>query len=158
MNLTEIAAKVVNKAREKKQTLAIAESVTGGMIASALTDIPGASEVLLCGVVAYSENAKIHALGVDIAEIRKTHGYSQKTAQQMAERVRTRNAASIGISTTGCAGPDAAGDFPVGKVVFGLSQRDKETQIFEEHFNGDRKSIREQATQFALEKLLAALQ
>lgn len=157
-SLHSLAQKILLEAREKGVFLAVAESITGGNISAALTQIAGASQVFRCGVVAYSEHAKIHALGVPVDEIRKTHGYSPETAISMADHVRMRNIADIAISTTGCAGiePCAEG-FPSGRVLFGLSVRGRETQVFDEYFSGDRQEIIEQATLFALQKVSEAV-
>jgi len=156
-SLLNFAQKIIEYAQKKGLRLAVAESVTGGLIAAALTEIPGASQVFSCGVVAYQEHAKIHALGVNIGEIHAEHGYSEKTVRQMAEHVLLRNAADLSIATTGSAGPEFAVGFENGRVIFALAQRGKETKIFDEHFSGERSEVRLKATEFALGKLLGAV-
>jgi PncC family amidohydrolase len=154
-----LAQKIITRAVEKRLSLALAESVTGGTIVAALTRVSGASKVLQCGIVAYSEHAKIHALSVLVEEIRKTHGYSIETALAMANHVRMRNIADIAISTTGCAGPEpCAVDFSVGRVLFGLSVRGIETQVFDMQFSGSRQEVIEQASIFALQKVLEVIE
>lgn len=154
----DIAKKIIEKATLAGKKIAVAESVTGGMIAAALTAIPGASAVFMCGVVAYSEHAKIHALGVERTEIQETHGYSAQTARQMAEHVLKRNSADIALATTGCAGPESIAGFEGGRVIFALAQKDQETIIFDEHFSGDREEVRRKAVTFGLRKILSSLE
>ncbi len=157
MDIFSLADEIIHKATQQKKTISTAESITGGRIASAFTLVSGASAVFIGGVVAYSEHSKIHSAGVPVEEIRKTHGYSEETAKYMAERVRRRNISDIGISTTGCAGPVEVFGFKKGEVVFGLSVRGKETEIFREIFLGTREEVQEKATKFALQKILEEL-
>ena len=155
--MNTIAQDIIELATKKDITLAVAESITGGRIAAALTAVPGSSTVFLCGIVAYHENAKIHSLGVSLDEINATHGYSAKTASQMAHNVRMRNNADLSVATTGCAGPDAVEGFEAGRVLFAISRKREEMQIFDENFTGDREAVQEQATEFALQKLLESI-
>ncbi|MEI7511630.1 MAG: CinA family protein [Candidatus Peregrinibacteria bacterium] len=158
MTLFSLALEIITQAQDQKKTITTAESITGGRIASALTAVSGASAVFMGGVVAYSEHAKIHSAGVPVEEVRRTHGYSEATAKYMAERVRRRNIADISISSTGCAGPEEIYGFQAGEVIFGLSVRGQETKTFREIFTGMREEVQEQATKFALEKVLEALE
>ncbi|MEE8557369.1 MAG: competence/damage-inducible protein A [Myxococcota bacterium] len=107
---------------EEEKTIAVAESCTGGLLAGALTDTPGSSAYLLEGIVAYSDTAKMRDLGVP-AELIEEHGaVSEEVAALMAQGIRERSGADIGISTTGIAGPGGGTtDKPVGTVVIGLS-------------------------------------
>lgn len=117
---------VVRLLTEKKQTLTLAESCTGGFIAHRVTNVPGASGVLLAGLVTYSNEAKQTFLGVR-AETLATHGaVSEPVAREMAEGARTRTAATFALSVTGIAGPSGGTpEKPVGTVFVGLSTGSK---------------------------------
>ena len=95
-----------------KHTVAVAESCTGGLIASLLTDVPGSSAYLLEGVVAYSNDAKVRDLGVSPADLEAYGAVSQPVAEQMARGVRERAGAELGVATTGIAGPDGGSSNP----------------------------------------------
>lgn len=102
---------------ERKQTLAVAESCTGGALSAIFTAMPGASEYLLCGVIAYSNRAKTEVLGVDPAAIERHGAVSREVAEQMAAGARRISGADYAISTTGIAGPTGGTDEkPVGTV------------------------------------------
>jgi nicotinamide-nucleotide amidase len=116
------ASALGKKLRRKGKTLAVAESCTGGLVASLLTKEPGASEFLLLGVVTYANSAKTQVLGVD-EEIIRAHGaVSGEVAAAMAEGARRASGADIALSITGIAGPSGGSDDkPVGTVWFGIS-------------------------------------
>ena len=102
---------------EAGRTLAVAESCSGGALAARLTSVPGASRVVCGGVVAYSNHAKVHMLGVDPATIEADGAVSEAVALQLAAGARARLAAAVGVSTTGIAGPTGGTpDKPVGTV------------------------------------------
>ena len=102
---------------ERRQTLATAESCTGGVIASRFTAMPGASAYFLCGVVSYSNEAKIRVLGVDADTIARYGAVSEQVARQMAEGARRVAGADYAIATTGIAGPTGgSAEKPVGTV------------------------------------------
>ncbi len=111
---------------ESGMTVAVAESCTGGLIADRLTDVPGSSRYLLCGVVAYSNESKVSVLGVE-PELIKTYGaVSAAVAASMAEGIRKIANADIGVSTTGIAGPGGGTqDKPVGLMYTGLAVEGK---------------------------------
>jgi nicotinamide-nucleotide amidase len=109
--------------RERGATVAVAESLTGGMVASALTDMPGASATFLGGVVVYATPAKAE-LGVDAALLAERGPVDAEVAGQLAERVRERFGATYGLATTGVAGPEHVGEYPPGAVFFGLAGPD----------------------------------
>ncbi|MEM8787521.1 MAG: CinA family protein [Pseudomonadota bacterium] len=119
------AAKVLAALRDRGWRLATAESCTGGLIAAALTDIPGSSDVLDRGFVTYSNRAKQEMLGVR-AETLDTHGaVSEETAAEMAKGALARSDARIAVSVTGIAGPGGAtATKPEGLVCFGLATAD----------------------------------
>jgi nicotinamide-nucleotide amidase len=108
--------------REGGHTIATAESCTGGLIASLLTDVPGSSGYVLEGVVAYSNVAKIRQLGVLPADLEAHGAVSEPVARQMAQGIRSRTGADFGVATTGIAGPDGGTDQkPVGTLHVALA-------------------------------------
>jgi nicotinamide-nucleotide amidase len=146
--LSEIVAALL---LEKGKTVAVAESCTGGLLAGALTDIPGSSGYLLQGVVAYSNESKVRELGVP-PEILEKHGaVSEEVASHMAQGVRGRSGADVGIATTGVAGPDGGTDEkPVGTVVIALSDAEG-TEARRYQLMRDRVRNRELTVHVALE-------
>lgn len=131
--------------------LAVAESCTGGMIASRLISVPGSSEWFIEGAVTYSPEAKMRRLGVKAETLEKYTVVSAETAKEMAEGIRLSSGADIGISTTGYAGPSGAAD-QVGQVFIGVSHKDG-TQAYEFNLKGSRERIRGTATLNALNLL-----
>jgi len=126
-------------------TVATAESCTGGLIAAALTDVPGASKVLGTGVVSYSNECKEKLLSVSPDTLTAEGAVSAATAGQMARGVRQTGEASVGVSVTGEAGPTPAEDWPVGTVFIALADK-KRTWVEQLQLEGpDRGSIRRQA-------------
>ncbi len=108
--------------RDRSLTVAVAESCTGGYVAHALTNIPGSSAYMAGGVVAYSNSAKVDMLGVSPEALRQHGAVSEVVAVQMAEGVRQRLGADLGLSTTGIAGPDGGTpEKPVGTVWIGYA-------------------------------------
>ena len=106
---------------EKKLRFATAESCTGGEIAKRFTDIPGASSVFLGGTVVYTNEAKIRLLGLDPALLDEKGAVSREVAEKLAENVRIRTGADIGIGVTGLAGPDGDGVHEVGTVFVSMA-------------------------------------
>ena len=141
----------------RQQTLATAESCTGGLVGAALTNLPGSSAWYLGGVVAYANDLKIRLLGVP-AETLAAHGaVSLETARAMAQGARAAAAADFAVSITGIAGP--AGGTPeksVGLVFVGVAAPHG-TATFKHHFSGSRADIRQAATEAALRHLLEAV-
>jgi len=135
------------------QTLATAESCTGGLLSKRLTDIPGASKVYLGGVVAYSEKSKSGLLGVDQEMIHELSAVSSEVAVAMANGVRHRLGADIGVGITGIAGPDSdsSGQEP-GTAFIALST--KNTTVCEQpRLFHDRDRIRIGAASYALDMI-----
>jgi len=148
-----LEAVLVHLLTKRKQTLALAESCTGGCIAHRLTNIPGASAVFLAGLVTYSNEAKQKFLGVR-AETLDTHGaVSEATVREMVEGARARTGADYALAVTGIAGPDGGTpEKPVGTVWIGLATA-KETQA-EKKFNPvDRETFKYVTAQQAMEML-----
>ena len=150
--------KIVEMLKKRGMTLAIAESLTGGLVSSAICGVPGASEVLLEGVVSYTDESKITRLGVRRETLEIHSSVSAQTAAEMAEGVRKNLGADIGISTTGVAGPGEADENanPRGLVYVGLSSGN-ETSVSRHMFDGTRNEIREQAKDICLERLYEIL-
>lgn len=144
--------KIVNLLKEKQLTLACAESLTGGLFASSITDVSGASKIFKGGIVSYTNDAKENVLGVN-HEILDSDGAISKTCcLQMAENAKLKFNSDIGISFTGNAGPTASENKPVGLVYIGISYLDK-IDIFELNLKGDRKSIKNQCISYAIDKI-----
>jgi nicotinamide-nucleotide amidase len=145
-----VSAKEVLDLLEKKGLkLAIAESLTGGLLCSELVSVPGASNVVLGSLVAYQTGLKVSALGVNPDLLETQGAVDPEVAVQMAEGVRSRFSLQlllatdkvIGVATTGVAGPLEQDGKPVGTVFISVSGP-KGVQVWEEHFEGDRASIR----------------
>jgi len=152
-----LAARLVALCRARGVTVATAESCTGGMIAAAITSIPGSSAVLDRGFVTYSNAAKTEMLGVPAALIAAVGAVSEAVAGQMAGGAKQRARVDIAVSVTGVAGPDGGSvEKPVGTVWFGLARRDGDVITRHELFAGDRAAIRAAATEYALTLLLGA--
>ncbi len=136
---------VLDLLREKKLTFASAESCTGGMIASAITDLSGSSEVFLYGAVTYANSAKVNALGVSPETLEKCGAVSEETVLQMAKGVRLKAGSDIGVSTSGIAGPTGGTpDKPVGTVWIAIST-EKCEKAFKLFIPGARDRVRNSA-------------
>lgn len=132
-------------------TIAVAESCTGGLLLSRLTDVPGSSEYVIGGVVAYSNDLKIDLLGVDRALLDEHGAVSEPVAVAMAEGVRERHGASVGVGITGIAGPSGGSTAkPVGTVAIAVSSATG-TRAWTQLFRGGRQQIKFWATQAALD-------
>ena len=137
--------------KERKLTLAIAESCTGGLIADRTTNISGSSEYFERGMITYSNKSKIQELGVPSDFIKQYGAVSRHVAEAMAFGIRTKSNTDIGISTTGIAGPSGgSAEKPVGLVWIGYSDKD-ETFALQFNFGGERRILKERAAQAALE-------
>ena len=145
-----IAEIVLELCRTRGLRLATAESCTGGMVAARLTDVPGSSDVVLGGVVAYANEVKTAELGVAEALLTAHGAVSAEVAAAMAAGVRSRLGADVGISVTGVAGPGGGTqEKPVGLVHFHVSSPDGESGR-QFSLPGDRETIRARATVAAL--------
>src|SRR5690625_1549638 len=116
------ADEIVAQLRQRDLTIATAESLTAGMLSSAIADVPGASAVLQGGVVAYNNSIKHRVLGVSADTLAARGAVDAETAKQMAAGVRQRFNADLGVSTTGVAGPDPSEGKAVGIVFIALSK------------------------------------
>jgi len=114
-------AALVATLRQRRQTLAVAESLTGGALVAAVVDVPGASTVLRGGVVAYATDLKHTLLGVDEVLLAAEGAVHPEVARQMADGVRERLGATWGLATTGVAGPDPQDDVTPGTVYVAIT-------------------------------------
>ena len=138
---------------ERGETLSVAESCTGGSIASKFTAQAGASQYFLCGVVSYSNESKCNVLGVDAESIKSYGAVSEAVACQMAEGVRRISGATYGVSTTGIAGPTGgSAEKPVGTVWIGISTPNRTFAVCRD-CGTDRGQIIQRATAYAIKML-----
>ncbi|GAB3562961.1 CinA family protein [Arthrobacter alkaliphilus] len=152
----ETAASVVALAIERGVTVATAESLTAGLVAATLADTPGASGMLQGGVVAYQNSVKAGVLGVSGELLSEVGSVDAGVAAAMADGARRACGADVGVSTTGVAGPLPHDGKPVGTVFVGIATPGGAV-AHAYSFEGDRPSIRAQATAAALECLLECL-
>jgi len=150
---TPLSVVIGNILTKKKQTVAVAESCTGGLLASRITASSGASAYFRGGVVAYHASVKT-GLGVPEKLIRKHGEVSEQVACQLAKSVRIRMGSSFGIGITGIAGPSGGGSRkPVGLVYIGLASPDGTARAWKHVFWGERQQVQERAVMKALEYL-----
>ncbi len=148
----ELAVSVGRLLRDRGKTLAIAESCTGGMISSLLTDVPGSSHYFLGGIVSYANTAKGSLLDVREETLRAHGAVSEQAAREMARGARERFGADLAAAVTGIAGPNGGTpEKPVGTVFFALSDREKPEIAKKRSFVGDRAAVRRAASLYALE-------
>jgi nicotinamide-nucleotide amidase len=152
--VAQAASDISKRLKAAKLSLVTAESCTGGLIAAAITEIPGSSDVLERGYITYSNPAKESNLGVPDAVLKQYGAVSEETARAMAEGALAHSKAGVAISVTGVAGPDGGTpEKPVGLVHFAAAKRGGLTLHREMHF-GDlgRGEVRRQSvlTAFAL--------
>jgi nicotinamide-nucleotide amidase len=158
----EFAVAVVRALTARGETVAVAESLTGGLVVAELVGVPGASAVVRGGVVAYATPVKATVLGVD-AHLLAEHGaVDPEVARQMADGVRRALvvdgvAATWGISTTGVAGPDPQDGKPVGTVFVGIASA-AGAEAVELHLDGDRAAIRSGVVSELLTRLRSRLE
>jgi nicotinamide-nucleotide amidase len=152
------AAEILQAARARGLTIATAESCTGGMVAAALTDIAGSSDVFDRGFVTYSNAAKIAMLGVSPETLATNGAVSQAVAVEMAAGARHRAGVGLAVSITGIAGPGGTDHKPEGRVCFGLALRGQPTRTETVEFGPlGRAQVRRAATDHALQLLASAL-
>jgi nicotinamide-nucleotide amidase len=147
-SLEEVVARILT---ENRATIAVAESCTGGMLAERLTNVPGSSSYFLGGVVCYSNELKTTLVGVPKDLIEAKGAVSGEVALALADGIRKRSGATLGVGVTGIAGPGGGTpEKPVGLVHIGIAdERGPREKMF--RFAGDRDRIRQYATQTALD-------
>jgi len=150
---SNLAADVVARLTALGQTVAVAESLTGGLVSAALTDVAGASVVVRGGVLAYASDLKTSVLGVDGELLAKVGAVDGDVAEQMATGARALMGATYGLATTGVAGPDQADGKPVGTVYIAVVGP-RPARVTALALSGDRAQIRAQSV-LAVLRLLA---
>ncbi|PRY02632.1 CinA family protein [Allonocardiopsis opalescens] len=143
--------------RRRSASLAVAESLTGGLIGAAVTAVPGASESFRGGIISYATELKAGLLGVDAALLARSGAVHPEVAVAMARGVRDRLAADFGLAVTGVAGPDPQDGRPVGTVFVGLAGPGGVTRMNGLDIVGDRAGIRAQTVVRALRFLHSAV-
>ena len=153
--LHELATTLVGELNRRNQSVATAESCTGGWIAKALTDVPGSSGCFGYGIVSYSNGAKETVLGVSDSTLAEHGAVSEPVVREMAEGTLRLSGANIAVAVSGVAGPDGGSDEkPVGTVWFAWSVRRADgitTDTDLQRFEGNRDSIRLQTVIHGLE-------
>ncbi|MCZ8333501.1 MAG: CinA family protein [Rhodobacteraceae bacterium] len=152
------ATEVLQAARYWGARIATAESCTGGLIAGALTDVAGSSDVFERGFVTYSNAAKIEMLGVRQDTLEAVGAVSEEVAREMAEGALRASRATLAVSVTGIAGPGGSEFKPEGRVCFGLAQTGKPTQVETVEFGPlGRAAVRQATVEHALAMMARAL-
>ncbi len=155
--LNKILKQVHKKLLEQEKTVAVAESCSGGLLSSLLTDISGSSGYFLLGVVAYSNSSKEIILNIPAQTIAKYTAVSAQVAVLMAKNVRKKAKSDLALSITGTAGPaGASANKPVGTVFICLADKNK-NNCRKFLFRGSRRDIRKKSAQEALRLLCARL-
>lgn len=154
----KIEERVGNLLRERGLSLALAESCTGGLIASRVTDVPGSSSYFLAGMVTYSNEAKEKFLGVAAESIREYGAVSKEVAKEMAQGIRRATGADIGLGVTGIAGPTGGSpEKPVGLVYIGIASA-RGTLVRRFQFQGGRLEIKAQTADAGLRLIIDLLE
>jgi nicotinamide-nucleotide amidase len=148
----DAARALVAQLTERGQTVATAESLTAGLLAATLAGVPGASVVLVGGLITYTVEAKIALAGVPRALLDEVGPVAAPTAAALAEGARDRCAATWGVGLTGVAGPEPHGGHPVGTVYLGLAGPGP-TEVAELRLDGSRWDIRLAAVHQAIGRL-----
>ena len=153
------AAEVLAALVRRGESLATAESLTGGLVGSTLTAVPGSSAGYLGGVISYATRLKSALAGVDAATLTAVGPVAEETARQMAAGVARVCAADWGLATTGVAGPDPQDGHPVGEVYVAVAHpRTRRSWVERLDVTGDRQTIRAAATDRALDLLFRVLE
>jgi PncC family amidohydrolase len=149
-----LAQRLGRRFAEKKLTLSVAESCTGGMIGAAITAVPGSSAYFSGGVVSYSNEMKHNVLGVPKLVLEKKGAVSAETVKAMVKGVLRLCKTDCAIAVSGIAGPDGGTKKkPVGLVYVGIGAG-KKVQAFKYHFKGGREQVRRQTVEKALERMI----
>ncbi len=153
-----IVKEILDIARSLNLRIATAESCTGGLVAVALTDIPGSSDVMDRGFVTYSNAAKVEMLGVSTDSLIEHGAVSEQVALEMAEGAMTRSAADLTVAITGIAGPGGSEHKPEGRVCFGLARNGLKTFTETMEFGAQgRDTVRQLSRDHALALLKRSL-
>jgi nicotinamide-nucleotide amidase len=152
----ELASEILQILRENEQTLAVAESLTGGLVSAALTDIPGSSDAFRGGIVSYATELKTKLLGVSPSVLIAHGPVYPRVAAAMADGVRKRLGATWGAATTGVAGPGPSDGYPAGTVHISVSATG-DTVVRTIALAGDRDTVRRLTVERTLGLLLGRL-
>ena len=142
-------ARLIDALAAAGETVAVAESLTGGLVCSTLVHPAGASRVVIGGAIVYSTDVKASVLGVDQVLLAERGAVDAAVAVQMATQVRTKFGSTIGVATTGVAGPDPQDGVAVGTVFVAVTS-DRGDSVEEHHFSGTRDDIRWAAVDAAI--------
>ncbi|GAA3006998.1 CinA family protein [Streptomyces drozdowiczii] len=151
------AGRVLRLLVERGETLAVAESLTGGLVAAELTSVPGASQAFRGSVTAYATPLKSEVLGVDADLLAERGAVDAEVARQMATGARRALGADWGVATTGVAGPEPQDGRPVGTVFVAVSGPHGTGKVAALRLNGDRADIRRESVRSALDLLSGEL-
>ena len=153
--MSTLEERIIQQLKSRSQTLATAESCTGGFVAHRLTNVSGASQVFREGVITYSNRSKTNLLQVPASMI-ATHGaVSAEVASAMAEGIQKMSSATFGLATTGIAGPEGGSpEKPVGTLFLAIAEEGKKTEVWHVFFPGERLSFKERATEELFQRLL----
>tara|TARA_A100001011_G_scaffold384360_1_gene456874 strand:- start:2504 stop:2968 length:465 start_codon:yes stop_codon:yes gene_type:complete len=145
--------KIINKLIKKNISISVAESCTGGLITNTITKIEGVSKIFSCGIVCYSNKAKIKYLNISRKTLSKYGAVSSNIAEEMINNLYKNEKTKITISTTGIAGPKGGTKLkPVGLVFIGIKFK-KNNYIFKKKFTGNRIEIQKKTLKFILRKI-----
>jgi PncC family amidohydrolase len=154
--MSQLEEQIVKLCKQRNYKISTAESVTGGLIASIIINVPGASEVINEAYITYSDDSKVKNLSINPALFLSHDIVSERIALEMVKGLRKKTYAEVCIATTGYAGPKSSKGVPVGTVCIGISIEDK-VYTAVRLFVGSRNEIRQAAAQFALEETLKYL-
>lgn len=158
LNIGDLAKEVLDAARQANISIATAESCTGGMVAAALTDIAGSSDVFERGYVTYSNAAKSELLGVPSSLVNAHGAVSEEVARAMADGALQNAPVQLAVAITGVAGPGGTANKPEGLVWFATAKAGEPTLSEVQHFGAlGRSRVRQEATQTALSLLRARI-
>jgi nicotinamide-nucleotide amidase len=150
--------------QSRTETLAVAESCTGGLVGSLITDVPGSSDYFIGGIISYMNQTKRQTLAVSRESLERHGAISKPVAREMAQHVRDETGATWSVSTTGHAGPTPdATSIPAGSVFIGIAhaggpEADESYSMVEHHrFDGTRTEVKTQIAKQALQSVLAQL-
>lgn len=160
-----VEERVGDALRDAEETLAVAESCTGGLVGSLLTDVPGSSDYFDRSVVTYSYEAKLAELAVSRESLDEHGAVSEPVAREMAAGIRDTAGTDWGVATTGVAGPTGGTDEkPVGTVYVGVAYRgewgtgESYTAAARHEFDGDRRQVKERFARAALKTVRTAVE
>ena len=156
--ILDINTKILKLTRDRGWIIATAESCTGGLISSSLTELPGSSAIFDRGFITYSNNAKIALLGVSLKSLEKYGAVSEQVAAEMASGAIKKSTANIAISVTGIAGPGGSANKKEGTVCFGIALKTGKTHTETVQFGAiGRSNVRIKTVHYALNLILNTL-